>query len=77
MPIYEYECGGCGKRVERLVRRREDVPERCPHCGAAKLRKAFSAFSVAGGGHTEHDDSGCNSCANGSCPYSGGADDDD
>jgi putative FmdB family regulatory protein len=33
MPIYEYECGNCGVRFERL-QRMSDCPLRdCPECG--------------------------------------------
>jgi putative FmdB family regulatory protein len=40
MPIYEYECGGCGHQFEALVRSR-DVPK-CPSCGAGDLKKLLS-----------------------------------
>jgi len=34
MPIYVYECQGCGERVEALRRiERQDEPLECPECG--------------------------------------------
>ena len=49
MPIYEYLCDGCDARVELFQRqRRTDARTRpaCPHCGARRLRRQFSAFGV-------------------------------
>ena len=38
MPIYEYECGKCGKRSSILTLRvSEKVNEVCRHCGAPML----------------------------------------
>jgi len=79
MPIYEYECGKCGARIERLIRNAGDIPKKCPTCGAAGLRKALSTFSVAnassGGDLPAHEpSSACASCPSGSCPYSGAMD---
>ena len=39
MPIYEYECKKCGKRVEALIRSEKDVPAKCTKCGGG-LNKA-------------------------------------
>jgi len=47
MPIYEYDCRDCGRRVELLVRNREERP-RCPECGSESLRKVFSVFASRG-----------------------------
>ncbi len=57
MPIYEYRCGGCGARVEVLVRSGSEAP-RCPHCGAPLTDKLLSAAFASSGqtarqaGHT-------------------------
>ncbi len=40
MPIFEYECEGCGHQFEALVRS-GDVPK-CPSCGVENLRKLLS-----------------------------------
>ena len=47
MPIYEYGCAKCGKKLEILVRKSSDVPTRCPACGTPKPQKLFSTFAVA------------------------------
>lgn len=73
VPIYEYECRKCGKRLEALIRNEKDVPTKCPECGG-RLSKALSAFSVsAASAGPKHEPSGaCASCSSGGCPYSGG-----
>ena len=74
MPIFEYECGACGARVERLVRNAGDVPKVCTACGSRKLRKALSGFSVSvAAARPAHEPSAaCGSCqSSGSCPYGG------
>jgi len=43
MPIYEFECEGCGARFEELAAAGEPVA--CPECGAASARRLFSAVS--------------------------------
>lgn len=44
MPIYEFECGGCGERFEELV---ASATERaaCPACGAADASRRLSSFA--------------------------------
>jgi putative FmdB family regulatory protein len=48
MPIYEYHCARCGKRVEVLVRSSTAVPQ-CPHCGTVLHERLFSAPHVLKG----------------------------
>ncbi|HJV54362.1 MAG TPA: zinc ribbon domain-containing protein [Methylomirabilota bacterium] len=47
MPIYEYECGGCRRRLSLLIRTREaaEAP-RCPRCGSAELSRLMSRFAT-------------------------------
>jgi len=48
MPIYEYRCGGCGRKVSVLVRRmgaEQDVA--CPRCGDRRLERLWSRFAMA------------------------------
>lgn len=45
MPIYEYQCDGCGHAVEVLLRRPDEQPE-CPDCGGTKLEKQMSVFAA-------------------------------
>ena len=57
MPIYEYQCAGCGQRVEVLVRSAGSEAI-CPQCGSQLSEKLFSVPHVMSGetrrpaGHT-------------------------
>ena len=47
MPIYEYRCGGCGKKVTVLTLRvSEEVSATCDRCGSADLRRLMSRFAM-------------------------------
>jgi len=49
MPIYEYRCDDCGRRVSILVRSvRRTHPEnlQCPECGSANLTKLVAQVAV-------------------------------
>ncbi len=47
MPIYQYDCGGCGRRVDVFFRSISHVTAdvACPECGSAQLTRALSAFA--------------------------------
>lgn len=45
MPLFEYECGSCGKRFEELVSSASSHAS-CPECGAGQVEKLPSAFAV-------------------------------
>lgn len=45
MPIYEYDCGKCGRRTEAIQRMGEAPLRTCPHCGG-RLKKAISAPAI-------------------------------
>lgn len=46
MPIYEYECQGCHRRVSLLVRTLSGAAApRCPRCGSAELSRLMSRFA--------------------------------
>lgn len=48
MPIYEYRCRGCGRRVQVLTLRVSEAPdETCPKCGGRALDRLPSRFAVA------------------------------
>ncbi len=51
MPIYEYECGSCHHKYERMVRIGAEPPP-CPECSSAEVRKLVSqsGFILKGGG---------------------------
>jgi len=50
MPLYEYSCQECSRKIELLVR--GDETPVCPHCHGTRLTKLLSVVSghVAGGG---------------------------
>src|SRR5260370_9028681 len=47
VPIYEYECQGCRRRVSLLIRtlRPAEAP-RCPRCNSAELSRLMSRFAT-------------------------------
>jgi len=49
MPIYEYRCESCKRRVSVWVRRMGDDAERCPRCGGATLTRLVSRFAFSRG----------------------------
>lgn len=69
MPLYEYSCQQCSRKIELLVRGSE-TPE-CPHCHSTALTKLLSVFSghVANGGGDSYDAGGCGrpQCGTGGC----------
>ena len=69
MPLYEYSCEHCSRKIELLVRG-DEKPE-CPHCHSTKLTKLLSVVSghVAGGGgqSSPAEDCGRPQCGMGGC----------
>jgi putative FmdB family regulatory protein len=47
MPIYEFECEGCGDRFEELVGAGVEAAS-CPGCGSERTRRLISGFSPPG-----------------------------
>ena len=47
VPIYEYECQGCQRRLSLLIRTfaAADAP-RCPRCGSVQLSRLMSRFAT-------------------------------
>jgi putative FmdB family regulatory protein len=46
MPIYEYECGPCRRRVSLLILNIHNPPPlRCPYCGGEQLTRLLSRFA--------------------------------
>lgn len=46
MPIYEYQCRSCRKKMSALVlSRAREAEVRCKHCGSADLERLWSRFS--------------------------------
>ena len=47
MPIYEYECGDCRRRVSLLVRSFSAADSvACPRCGGQQLTRLMSRFAT-------------------------------
>lgn len=47
MPIYEYHCAECRRRVSLLVMRISDPePPHCPRCGGRQLTRLMSRFAT-------------------------------
>src|SRR5262245_5956283 len=44
MPLYEYECRGCGHHFEALVR--NSLTPGCPECNSQNLQRLPSLFAV-------------------------------
>ena len=57
MPIYEYQCDSCGKRIEALQKINDEPLIMCSACGSDSLRKLVSAasFRLKGKGWYETD----------------------
>ncbi|PIU57813.1 MAG: hypothetical protein COS88_00045 [Chloroflexi bacterium CG07_land_8_20_14_0_80_51_10] len=50
MPIYEYRCENCKRRVSLLVQGfKEPLSLKCPQCGSEKLTRLFSRFRIGKG----------------------------
>lgn len=47
MPIYEYKCNGCGRKVSLFFRSFSQVGEpACPHCNSQQLTRLISKVTV-------------------------------
>jgi putative FmdB family regulatory protein len=57
MPIYEFECGSCGVRFDRLQKLSDPDPDACPDCGGSQIRRRMTApaFRLSGSGWYETD----------------------
>lgn len=49
MPLYEYECPGCGRSFEKLVRASQADAIECPNCGGKHAKRKLSVFAFKGG----------------------------
>ena len=45
MPVFDYECGSCGKEFEELVSSpiTPDSEIKCPYCGEDRAKRKMSA----------------------------------
>ena len=57
MPIYEYRCNGCGRRVSLFQRSiLSSVAAVCPHCGSRDLARLISRVAVVRSEESRLDD---------------------
>lgn len=51
MPVYEYECGKCGKHFEELQKVSDKPLKKCKFCGGGVQRLiSQTSFTLKGGG---------------------------
>ena len=50
MPIYEYECRGCGHQFEFLLLPSNPATPSCPSCNGQELERVISMFAVSSDG---------------------------
>mgnify|MGYP001549712103 CR=1 FL=1 len=72
MPIFEYQCGVCERKIEVIIQ--GGKKPKCPHCGGRRLKKLLSAFAVGAGSEAAPSTpSPCGSCGDprgpGSCAF--------
>lgn len=48
MPMYEYDCPGCGRLYEKRVPMTEADHTPCPHCGNTHTKRRLSRINVKG-----------------------------
>jgi len=62
MPLFEYECRGCGHQFEYLTR--DGQSPSCPSCDSVDLQKRLSVFAVGtNGGSAAREPAGpCGTC---------------
>jgi len=59
MPIYEYRCGSCRRKVTVLTLRvSEEVAPVCEHCGSRELTRLMSRFAMLRSDDDRMDDLG-------------------
>ena len=46
MPLYEYECDACGHRFEQIQKFSDPHVDKCPVCGATRVRKLLSSPAI-------------------------------
>jgi putative FmdB family regulatory protein len=46
MPLYEYLCHKCQRKVMLYLPTSSEIPPSCPRCGNDNLQRLFSTFSV-------------------------------
>ena len=55
MPIYEYRCVSCSKRINLFFRSYDEAQQKqsvCPKCGGSDLKRLISASGIVSGGNS-------------------------
>lgn len=70
MPLFTYQCTGCGAESEILVQSASASPA-CPSCGGKEMAKQASVFAPPSSAAEVAAGPRCQSCpsAGGACPY--------
>jgi len=55
MPVYEYRCNNCQRKVA-IYQRSFSTSAKCPRCGGEDLTRLFSTFTVRGTSKDIYDD---------------------
>lgn len=71
MPIYEYRCGSCGAREERLEPLGAPETHACEACGQTQgmARQPSVAAVAVGGSAPEAPACARGACSTGACPF--------
>lgn len=57
MPVYEYHCKSCRRKVSLLVKGYSSPPELvCPRCGSADMIRLFSTFTLGRSFESDYED---------------------
>ena len=56
MPLYEYRCNKCHRKVTILIRESSESPITCPECNGSELERVLSRFSVRKSEQAVYDD---------------------
>ena len=70
MPIYEFQCEGCGEKFEEIVFGNREDPVPCPECDSTSTHRLMSTFSWTGTGGSSSP-SACSSCGSSGSACSG------
>ena len=61
MPLFEYVCGECGTKFEKIVRTHTASVE-CVNCKSVKIERQLSVFAVASSGSESAAEEFCGPC---------------
>ncbi len=70
MPLYEYDCPGCGRLFEKHVPMAEANDTTCPHCGNGHPKRRLPRVNIKGKSQSDNvsfDDSSSTCGCGGNC----------